>query len=430
MAYNTTRHRSMSDQNLFSPIYGVSRAYWKGALVSSSNQVMTNCYSHVKNCDDAVNPGPPWRRGSGLRIEDVWNDSLMGPSSLYVYQDNPGGWRKEYEGIFPCLAGLSTLYNGWGNSGSLDASDFDEVFEDSLSYGPTGWAKAAPGRPTADLGQFLAEIREVPKMLHDTAHIFKQSWDAYKGGRKSMSKHAANTWLGYNFGWVPFVNDLRKFWKTAENIDDTLNQIIRNNDKFQRRERSIFTATDTLSDSGWELGTWHVPVFSAYEYSGTPWYRRRAVITRYRHFWFSGSFRYWIPDLETMGGRRRTMRKLFGANVTPELVWEITPFSWLADWIGNLGDNFKNLDTGWADNLVAKYAYVMGTQYIEGNFTTQFNWAPSVPFPRECSNTIRVTLKDRRPASPFGFALTSEGFTARQWSLISACGLQRSRYTL
>jgi hypothetical protein len=115
---------------------------------------------------------------------------------------------------------------------------------------------------------------------------------------------------------------------------------------------------------------------------------------------------------------------LFGLTPNPSVIWSATPWSWLVDWGSNVGDNLANLTTGYADNLAAKYAYIMGTTSYQKVTDTE-------TFFKQCGNqkfslTENIQVKTRGAASPFGFGLSESNFTSRQWSILSALGVTRS----
>lgn len=141
--------------------------------------------------------------------------------------------------------------------------------------------------------------------------------------------------------------------------------------------------------------------------------------------WFTAKFKYYIPpkSLSSVIWNRRAVASMFGGTITPSVLWEATPWSWLIDWFSNAGDVFANMSDGLADNLVASYAYVMGTrQYAAScqhiadaktgtgvNFTTTHSWIS----------------KRRAEANPFGFGLTFDTLSAKQLSILISLGMAR-----
>jgi hypothetical protein len=114
---------------------------------------------------------------------------------------------------------------------------------------------------------------------------------------------------------------------------------------------------------------------------------------------------------------------LFGLKPSPSVLWEIIPWSWLIDWCSNVGDVIDNLSARALDNLAAKYAYVMGTKKQE---VTLISVADFYNGPQTETWSGTFTRKLRQEASPFGFDLSSDMFSARQWSILAALGISRS----
>jgi hypothetical protein len=115
--------------------------------------------------------------------------------------------------------------------------------------------------------------------------------------------------------------------------------------------------------------------------------------------------------------------RMFGLRITPSLVYNLTPWSWMADWFGNVGDNIDNYTASQDDNLTAKYAYIMKTiteevindSYIKcgGTEVLGLRWRRG------------VVAKTRVQASQFGFSITMPEFSAWQWSILAALGFSR-----
>lgn len=289
------------------------------------------------------------------------------------------------------------------------------------TYGATGWKKFRPGNPTADLGVFVGEIREVPKMLKDTAIGFRDAWKSFGGTWNNKSRALSNHWLSTQFGWLPFVSDLRKFYRTYQTINAQLERIRRYNGQWQKRGGSIVDSSDTtlVGSSSIYSGHWPALVTALYN---SPQGSYAAVLHSTTRVWFEGSFRYWIPNIDTPLWSARAVAELYGALPNPALIWELTPFSWLVDWCSNLGDILSNMDTGWADNLAAKYAYVMKSTEVTGEFSSFCNLRGGLL--HDCW-TFPISWKSRAGASRFGFSLTESEFSVRQWSILAALGIQK-----
>ena len=114
---------------------------------------------------------------------------------------------------------------------------------------------------------------------------------------------------------------------------------------------------------------------------------------------------------------------MYGLTLTPEVVWNIIPWSWLIDWFTNVGDVIANVDNGIAENLVAKYAYIMGETRYEWVATSTFNCITGGT--HAMSHVSNLERKKRGAAEPFGFGMTKDLLSKRQVSILGALGLSR-----
>jgi hypothetical protein len=366
-------------------------------------------------CLDELHSGPPYRSGGPLNLWKVTTDEqeLKGDVDM-IYG------RRRYTGAF------LPLHNP---SASLDWSSVNDAMSDNWGnvdgLGATGWNKFRPTRPSAGLAQFIGEIREVPRMLMTTARGFRDLWRAHGGSYYGgfRPKAVADHWLNTQFGWFPFINDLRSFYKLTKNLDEKISQLRKDNGKWIKRGGiiSVDESEEVLED----FTTPHIfPGLNTYFYNGAP-YGHTLVKRKYsRKAWFKARFRYWMPDLESDGwrGYTRALGHLYGAYPSPSLVWELFPWSWLADWCSNAGDVIANMTSIAYDNLAAKYAYCMGTtkQEVTADVTANF-----ITGSQQMVWTASLEAKTRYEASPFGFGLTGVDFSARQWSILAALGISK-----
>jgi hypothetical protein len=310
--------------------------------------------------------------------------------------------------------------------GSQDyLSSQSDVFGNVSSLGAVGWNKYRPGQPGAGAAQFLAEISQVPRMLKTTAFGFKDAYERRFGHNpRRDAKKAADHWLNHQYGWIPFVSDLQDFSKTWKQSDSMIKQLRQDNDQWIKRSGSVRVDRDVEVLEEKDGENFHYPDLSMssrlnpqYPYRG--WWR--IARTKSQDAWFTARFKYHIPDIQSVNWERKARAKLYGLDLTPSLVWELTPWSWLVDWGSNVGDVFANMDNQLADNLVAKYAY------ISGRTTTRVDVTSHMPFVKPLTNTwsYQIQRRQRVAANPFGFGLTGDDLTARQFSILGALGITR-----
>jgi hypothetical protein len=116
--------------------------------------------------------------------------------------------------------------------------------------------------------------------------------------------------------------------------------------------------------------------------------------------------------------------RLFGTDITPSMLWNIAPWSWLADYGTNIGDVMTNLSAFSRDNLVARHAYVMCHTQVTKLYQLR-NQRPVIGNPIDCSLALTTETKQRARGNPYSFALTPQPLTARQTAILAALGLTR-----
>lgn len=385
----------------------------------------------VKRTWDELHPGPPFKSGGPFN-----SYSSDYPYSQVEGRDNytSGIYPYFYEGGFtpltmgdssPLLADMLSV----GNEGP-----YGEDFGDSSSEGATAYKNAKPKLQGAEGALFLTELRDLPRQLSTSASAFADVWRSLGGSRTAFSpKKAADHFLNHQFGWVPFVNDLKKFNKAYQTSTQRINQMILDNGKWVRRKRAV-SFTEDITDINYRAdqdAPLVYPALVSYHYRFP--YPGRAkwgwtVTARHtiRKVWFEGSFRYWIPALmKDHDPYFRTINRLnyYGARVSPSLLWEATPWSWLADWGTNLGDIIDNVTTQSASNLVSNYAYIMSTtteRWTHDSCIHMWNKDVFLHWDQD------VVAKHRQVASPFGFGLDLTDLSLRQISILTALGVSKA----
>lgn len=283
---------------------------------------------------------------------------------------------------------------------------------DASAYYATGWAKARPDRPDASLAQFIGELKDFPRMLQVRARAFKDGGSLY---------------LNYQFGWLPFFRDIVKLYQAQRNIANRLALLRRNNGRPIRRKVTLVKDnTQTVLVNGPLAGNMKPILPSSF-------YRSSDIVkTTLDHsdkVWFSGRFRYWVPNIDTSDWERSAKRMLFGAVPTPETVWELMPWSWLIDWFSNVGDVISNISAHAIDNMAADYAYVMRENtWRWSTVTTSYlaTFPDGAPITASASFERFLETKTRISGSPFGFGLQLRDLSGSQLAILAALGLSRS----
>jgi len=256
--------------------------------------------------------------------------------------------------------------------------------------------------------------------------------------RTDVARSAAGEYLNAEFGWLPLVSEINDVVNAARFHRDILNQYHRDEGRNVRREFSFPVSRSSqewtqsslqpdLKDNGSEgrfrsasvLGRW----------------RRTVIRQRITRRWFSGAFTYGTPS-STDSWRRALgfgsdADKLFGIALSPDIVWELTPWSWAADWFSNAGDVINNITNFELAGQIMRYGYMMEESIDRVTTTYTLEKLPTANIPGNTAalkNSVpsterEVITKVRRPANPFGFGLTSADLSPTQLLIAAAVGI-------
>jgi hypothetical protein len=321
--------------------------------------------------------------------------------------------------MFPQYSTVGPGSSAWQSS-TLPMQD---EFALLLAKGATAIARTVPTRPSFSLATALGELRRdgIPTVLG--ASFLKVR------SLKSAVKAAGNEYLNLEFAWKPFIGDIRKLCSAVMKSEDIIakyekesGQIIGRNYSFPD-ERTIL-----VEDKGGAVPSPALPTSMYVTYLGNM-RKTTEVVT---HTWFEGRFRYNLPE----GTDARSQIKLaaakaehlLGLRLTPEVLWNLQPWSWLSDWFVNVGDLMTNFTAFGTDELSLTRGYIMKHSFTKVTWDLNgivFKDGPAGTI----SQSFETETKMRLKASPWGFGVTFSGFTPRQIAILAALGVTRNRVT-
>lgn len=328
---------------------------------------------------------------------------------------------------------LSSYMSTWGN-------DVRYMW----TFAPSGFRKTRPGNPVASLGQFIVELRDLPKLpfqgRRSYRSVFGQGLSLPGMIRALMAycmdfRHLGGEYLNVVFGWKPFIRDLQQVYNLWQTIDRQLAQIVRNNGKGIRRRATVSENSSSTSAVA------HSASAGAYVASGFPsgttmakapcgsdWSVETKVTTK---VWYAAKYRYFIPDVSSSQWTRKAKLALFGVLPTPELVWAVTPWSWLIDWSVNVSDVLSNMSTNAVENLVQDYSFLMMREETVKTGCVSTYWGDCQYGSGSCTlhSTYSVVKKRRTTGgSPYALnAISGKPLTAYQGGILAALGLSLAK---
>jgi len=358
--------------------------------------------------------------GGPFDSQKTYIDCDITPSAMsysyWIVQQGPGGvnvqQNRSYSG--PLLAIGPSSGSAMPYPPSNRSSDAE-----LNALGATAIARCKPDNSIASTGTALGEI------LHGGLHHHEGS--ASWKDKTSAAQKAGSEYLAAQFGWLPLVNDIREFASAVRRFNAVLKQYERDAGRLVRRRYefpSITSKSETVVPGAppWFLGS-AGNCISTY---GTRTLSR--TITKRR--WFSGAFTYHLPtgyDSRSKVDRYSLFADRIGLKLSPQLLWELAPWSWAVDWFSNAGDVISNVDSFTIDGNVLAYGYIMEHTIVRDVYTyqggTQSNGS-SLPVRPV---TLVTETKVRRGANPYGFGVTWDGLSPFQISILTALGLQKSR---
>jgi len=310
----------------------------------------------------------------------------------------------------------------WRSTNSGATSGFPTISSsiseaEMIARGTAFISSTIPTNPVAGVATFLGELKEGLPQIPGRA-LWRSGMSDYRQG--------GSEYLNVQFGILPMVGDVVKMARAVKSSEKIISQYVRDSGRHIRRRASLPAVTTTeITDLGTAVTSpsLHSTLYSA----GPVGNQTRTRVTTVK--WsFSACYSYYLNPGENALGRfarsEQIANKLLGTRLTPEVVWELTPWSWAADYVGNIGDVLTNVSALMSDSLVIRWAYVMCEERVTDTYTTtgvSLKGGPSGPF----SQTFETVRKRRRQATPYGFGLNPDAFSARQWAIIGALGISK-----
>ncbi len=377
--------------------------------------------------------------GGSFFSEKKWASSST-PQSFHLLDGTPGGYLREYRGPLAAFALGRTATDSpfsWPASAEVVSANL------MVTAGATAIARTIPTTPTTSVLQILGELREklpaIPghllgnvlrksiKTTRIVDHAEKKITETVnlkKPSKRDVARSAGGEHLNLQFGVLPTVSEFRKFYWAYKRADRMWAEYVQGAKRLSRRRYAfpteVSTTTEVLSGAGiYPALPAGVPPSAYLLEPGTLTIETKNS----RKLWFSGAYVYAVPE-KGFARAETYMSKVYGGRLTPEILWNLAPWSWMVDWFSNTGDVMRNLSELSRDGTLLKWGYVMCetqqdvTYTWKGNIRINNTWT-SVSL----DQTFHHSMKRRIAASPFGFGLTYSGLTPRQIAIALSVGI-------
>lgn len=302
------------------------------------------------------------------------------------------------------------------------------------SWGRAAIAKTVPTAPEAGVMAAFIELREgLPKLVG--AALAKNGLKA-----KGLHKAVGEEFLNVEFGYKPLVGDIVKSALAIVDFEKRLAQLRKDSEQVVRRRAQLASEqTSSVVNIGassvqgpfvpWmNDGTGNKNMTSELIYSTG---QAQRIETYQSDVWFAGAYTYYLHQGQEFHDKVKEYAQLahmlLGADLSPETVWQITPWSWLIDWFSDVNVFMRNITELQPDSSVLRYGYIMSTQTVTWTYLVP-NIVPTngSSCPTSASVTRQRVMKQRRKATPYGFGLDVGSFSSRRWSVLSALGMTKS----
>lgn len=424
-------------------------------------------YSKAETTADEVHKGPPWTSGgpfTSIKLGSAYrNDGVIqgygryGDDKLSNQFFTGLGYRPVlYVGgfmpLWPSDSQLPVSYRNMWNTDLLLKLTGNSLVPSLTSWGPTAWAKTVPKIEMASGFVFLSESRDLPRMLKRSAKEFHLAWDgvlaaggsgvnsgAFRKARRDRlwyqtPKEASESFLNQQFGWSPFVSDIRKFYNAYENTAAYMSRMSHGNDKWKTYRRTLLdvnSRTKLLSGTNWSVypGTQAMQSQMCSPLNSTPWEiweEKSTLITSVGRFkWNKSEFD--MTDMQSYNSAWNTIGRqltMYGLRVSPSNIWRATPWTWLLDWGLHIGQNIDRMQEQLLDGVVSKYLYLMHHDI------KRLVYKITIPF--KTGNVSLeyyrlIDIKQRKEAgSPYGFDLSWDSFSPMRLAILAALGITRT----
>lgn len=302
-----------------------------------------------------------------------------------------------------------------------------EDLSDLSSDGATAISRVAPTNPNANAATALGEIAKDGLVALPGIRTWRSRTDKLRS--------LGDEYLNVEFGWKPLVSDIRGVSSSIVNRHAILSQYERDSGRNVRRtfefpveQRSESYSAGTARPSCAPSGSTTFPVLNgAIGSNGL-----NITLVEESRKWFSGCFTYTTPP--PTDSRKKMLyasdqaNYLLGTSLSPEVLWELTPWSWAVDWFSNTGDVITNFTNFALQGLVMRYGYMMHEKSItiyaslggkELVAPARTNTAPAQKYD--------IRIKSRTEANPFGFGVGWEDLSPTQLAITAALGITRVR---
>ncbi len=339
-----------------------------------------------------------------------------GSESIEWVSDGPMVLFRDFSHYTPGIPLKSSPYTVFCTAPSLQSST---VPSDNTvrNMGDSAITMSRPASPSMNLltsaGELASDgVPSIPDLIR-----WRKTLTSLRGLRKGVAKD----FVAWNFAWLPLESEIRGYYKRVIEADkilkDTL-KVSRNN--LVRVGHSYPIAADSTASGGTvTTARWKDGYPAGGTVSGGVWQNRTSRV------WFEGKYLYFPPVSKS--ARKASddfsnyAKEVLGLQLTPEVLWNLSPWSWFSDWLTNTDVIMASVSDLLSDGMVPVSAFVMSHTRREAEkaqFVASPSWSPVKTY-------VLSEVKKRFVSTPYlGFGGTGT-LSGRQLSILAALGLSK-----
>jgi len=306
---------------------------------------------------------------------------------------------------------------------------------DLPTFAQRAYTRSAPTSVVFDAAQFLGELREgLPRLALES---FKNSAKVLRG--------VGSDYLNVEFGWKPLINDIINAGKALAGATELLTG---GGQRVHRRygipafrdfeEFHDLPANKMRYDyPGLRETNFGLPMGVVGVATGPSGALAYVLRTRERSQWFEGEFTNFFKIGFDPKNFLDRLDQLVNTKLTPSVLWELAPWSWLIDWSLRIGDTIKANELASSDRLVMHYGYAMEKTIYRDLLSVDMTGVPRTraqaldgdywpDLPASASFISTTTYKRRIRANPYGFRTGgTSALSVGQLGILGALGLTK-----
>lgn len=216
-------------------------------------------------------------------------------------------------------------------------------------------------RPVFNMAYSLGEMRDLPRTLLGSLRLLIEARRSISKKALPSARRAAEAYLNWKFGWEPLLRDIQKLALAPERFTRRVNRLMERQGKDATFRDGFKFAQPWANPPGFTYDTFtNETLVNIGNYAPFRDCELRCVV----------NVGVQLPSISPPQLRRYLMSELYGEStrLSPELVYELVPWSWLVDWFGGLGDYVKLYDRINSDPSIVNWGCI--TYESKGNAST------------------------------------------------------------